>query len=474
MVGIERCTRRDFLKGSSAVIAAMGVSSRVLGRSKEAQVGNGGPQMPPNILFLFSDQQRWDTLGCYGQSLPITPNLDRMAAEGTKFELAFTTQPVCGPARACIQTGKYPTETGNYRNGIPLPVGELTIADYLRKAGYEVGYIGKWHLAATGDRPVPPHLRGGYKDYWLGADALEHTSHGYDGHMFDADMKQVDFKGYRVDCQTDFVLEYLRTRDQKKPFFLFVSYLEPHFQNDHNHFEGPNGSKERFKNYEVPGDLKNLPGDWQEEFPDYLGCCWSIDQNIGRIRSELASLGLADNTLIIYTSDHGCHFRTRNGEYKRSCHESSIRIPMIAYGPGFNGGKVINELVSLIDIAPTILTAAGIKKPLYMRGLPLQDLVSGETENWPQEVFVQISESQTGRAIRTKRWKYSVSIPDASKPSSNTYYEDFLYDLQDDPHEQVNLIKDPSYASIRKELAEILRHSVRDVEGKEPEILPAV
>jgi arylsulfatase A-like enzyme len=430
--------------------------------------------MQPNILFIFSDQQRWDTLGCYGQKLPITPNLDHMAKEGVRFEFAFTTQPVCGPARACVQTGKYPTETGNYRNGIPLPTGELTIADYLRKVGYEVGYIGKWHLAATGDKPVPPHLRGGYKDYWLAADALEHTSHGYDGHMFDAEMKQVDFQGYRVDCQTDFVLEYLRSRKREKPFFLFVSYLEPHHQNDHNHFEGPTGSKERFKDYEVPGDLRNLDGDWEDEFPDYLGCCWSIDQNVGRIITELNKLGLADNTLIIYTSDHGCHFRTRNGEYKRSCHESSIRIPMIAYGPGFRGGRVVSELVSLLDIAPTILAAAGVEKPSYMRGRPLQDLVSGKVQNWPQEVFVQISESQTGRAVRTKRWKYSVSIPDASKPASEVYHEEFLYDLQEDPYELTNLVKDPSYATVRKELADILRHKIKEVEGTAPTILPAV
>ena len=216
----------------------------------------------PNILFVFSDQQRWDTVGCYGQPLDLTPNLDRMATQGVRFEHAFTCQPVCGPARACLQTGKYATETGCFRNGIALPPAEKTIAHWLSEAGYEVGYIGKWHLASTHSmgeqdmdhrtKPVPPRWRGGYVDYWLASDVLEFTSHSYDGHMFNADMERVPFPQgrYRVDAQTDWVLEYLQTRTGEKSFFLFVSYIEPHHQNDHGHFEGPHGSKERFRDFQ--------------------------------------------------------------------------------------------------------------------------------------------------------------------------------------------------------------------------------
>jgi arylsulfatase A-like enzyme len=113
----------------------------------------------PNIIFFFSDQQRWDTLGCYGQKLPLTPNLDRMAAEGVRFEFAFTCQPVCGPARSCLQTGKYATQTGCFRNNIGLPTDEKTIAHWLSDGGYEVGYLGKWHLASTGLGDVKVNLR---------------------------------------------------------------------------------------------------------------------------------------------------------------------------------------------------------------------------------------------------------------------------------------------------------------------------
>jgi len=436
----------------------------------------------PNILFFFTDQQRWDTCGCYGQPLDITPNLDRMAAEGVRFDLAFTCQPVCGPARSCLQSGKYATETGCFHNNIALPLDERTIAHELSGAGYEVGYLGKWHLASTSDEenyrqePVPPERRGGYKDFWLASDVLEYTSHSYEGHMFDGDMRRVDFTGYRVDAQTDFALDYLRSRDGRRPFFLFLSYLEPHFQNDSGHFEGPIGSKERFRDFPVPGDLAGTDGDWREEYPDYLGCCASLDTGLGRIRAELERLELAENTLVIFTSDHACHFCTRNGEYKRSCHDNSIRVPMVAYGPGFTGGKAIDELVSLIDIPPTILAAGGVQTPGSMRGRPLQGLADGTARDWPQQVFVQISESQVGRAVRTRQWKYSVTAPGVEgwrQPASDRYVEEYLYDLEHDPHERNNLVAEPTLAGVRAELAATLTRYIADVEGNIPKILPA-
>lgn len=443
----------------------------------------------PNIVWVFSDQQRWDTAGCYGQKLDITPNLDRMAALGVRFEHAFTCQPVCGPARACLQTGKYAAEMGCFRNGIALPLDETTIAHHLAAAGYEVGYIGKWHLASTSGlgeadvdyrtRPVPPERRGGYKDYWLASDVLEFTSHSYDGHMFDAQGQAREFPPgrYRVDAHTDWVLEYLRSRTGERPFFLFISYIEPHHQNDHNRYEGPHGSRERFAGYEVPGDLVDTAGDWRENYPDYLGCIHSLDQNLGRIRAELEALGLAENTLLIYTSDHGSHFRTRNREYKRSCHEASIRVPLVLYGPGFSGGQVIDDLVSLIDLPPTVLRAGGIEPPVSMRGRPLQALAAGTAEDWLQEVFLQISESQVGRALRTGRWKYGVNAPDKdgnTDPGSMQYVEQYLYDLQADPHERHNLVADPAYAEVRAQLAGRLRQRMAAAGEDVPAISPAV
>lgn len=437
----------------------------------------------PNILFIFSDQQRWDTCGCYGQALPTTPNLDRMAAEGVRFEHAYTCQPVCGPARACLQTGKYATEVDCPTNNRMLPLEEKTLAQYLSGQGYDTGYIGKWHLASFGPkdgpdnyhtRPVPPERRGGY-DYWLASDTLEFTSHGYDGYMFDGEGKRRDFPEgrYRADAQTDWVIEYLNTRSGEKPFFLFTSYIEPHHQNDHDCHEGPRGSRERFKDFVVPGDLVGTGGNWREEYPDYLGCINSLDENLGRIRAALAAKGLAENTLIIYTSDHGSHFCTRNSEYKRSCHDGCIRIPLIINGPGFRGGAVPDALTSLLDLPPTILSAAGLTPPEIMRGRPLQPLVDGTPDDWPQEVFLQISESQCGRAIRTHKWKYSVRSPEHSweMDSSDTYVEDFLYDLEADPHERVNLVDDPQYEGVREELRQRLLKRMAGAGEAEPVII---
>ena len=432
-------------------------------------------QRRPNIIVLFSDQQRWDTLGCYGQKLPISPNLDAMAAAGIRYEYAFTCQPVCGPVRASLQTGKYPTQVGCEVNHRHLPLNADTLARRMTAAGYKTGYIGKWHLASGPNRfdpdfepenrilPVPEELRGGY-DYWLASDTLEYTSHAYDGHMFDNDGKPRFFKPlrYRVDAQTDWVEEYLEQQSKDDPFFLFVSYIEPHHQNDHHCYEGPKGSKERWSNYEIPGDLAGLKGDWVDEYPDYLGCCHALDNAVGRVRKKLADLDLDDNTVVIYTSDHGSHFKTRNGEYKRSCHDGCLRIPMIIHGPGFTGGEVNQNLASLIDIPRTILSLAGGEVPADWQGVNLRDTVGNDVGR--EAVFAQISESHTGRAIRTKKWKYAVAMPDVDwqwteqdHSGDIVYQEAFLYDLEADPHERNNLVTDPALAEVRAELAAMLK-----------------
>jgi len=481
-MGQSRLTRRGFM-GRGAAMGAAFMGARTAGAAEKAS-----PSKQPNILFIFSDQQRTDTIGCYGdnmgRALGLSPNLDAMAAEGVRFNNAFTCQPVCGPARACLQTGLYATETGCWHNGIALPQDAVTLPRLLKPAGYEVGYIGKWHLASNGRNPdyttsaVPPESRGGYDDFWLASDVLEFTSHGYDGHMFDGDMKQVDFPQgrYRVDALTDFAIDYLAKRDGHRPFFLFLSYIEPHHQNDHKHFEGPEGSKEKYKNFPVPPDLEGTEGNWRTELPDYLGCCASLDNAVGRLRKELDRQGIADNTLVFYTCDHACHFCTRNGEYKRSSHDDSIHIPLIACGPGFHGGRVVNELASLIDLPPTLLATGGVKPPAAMKGRPLQALADGKAQDWPDDIFVQISESQIGRAVRTAKWKYSVrAAEDAAgrkDGGADRYREEYLYDLEADPYERKNLVSDPALDRVRAELRERLKKRMKAAGEAVPEILP--
>ncbi|MBQ2963668.1 MAG: sulfatase-like hydrolase/transferase [Clostridia bacterium] len=425
----------------------------------------------PNIIFYFSDQQRWDTV-----TPDLTPNLENLASEGVKFTNSFTCQPVCGPARACLQTGVYATQNKCYWNGIPLPENTKPLAEYFNEAGYDTAYIGKWHLAS--DRypgiglhcectAVPKSKQGGYK-YWRAADVLEFTSHGYDGYVFDGEGNRIDFTGYRADCINDFALEYLDNRDKEKPFFLFVSQLEPHHQNDHHCYEGPKETVENYRGYPIPDDLNFLKGDYKESYPDYIAAINRLDENVGRLVQKLRDIGEYENTVIVYTSDHGSHFKTRNAEYKRSCHDSCTHIPLLIFGGGFESGKIDERLVSLIDLPPTLLRAAGIEIPESYEGFPLQD----ETER--DHVFIQISESQVGRAIRTKRHKYSVRALGSGNVlhSSPIYFEDFLYDLEKDPIEKNNLVKDPEYKQVRKELKQMLIKQMTEVGEKKPIILP--
>ena len=437
----------------------------------------------PNIVFYFTDQQRWDTMGCYGQRLPVTPNLDRIAAEGCLFRQAYTCQPVCGPARAILQTGLWGTQTGCFRNDIELPANVPTLAGALNGAGYKTAYVGKWHLASNQAKginhrtgPIPRDMRGGYSDYWMAADALEFTSHGYNGYVFDGEDRRVDFTGYRVDCINDFAVDYIHRQDGSQPFFLFVSQLDPHHQNDRQRYEGPDGSKRRFADYEVPGDLEGQAGDWKENFPDYLGQCNRIDENVGRLEDALREKGLWENTIFIYTSDHGSHFRTRNSEYKRSCHDACTHIPLIIHGPGFDRPREIPELVSLMDLPATILDLAGAEKPAGFHGRSLRSLAAGEAKDWDQTVFMQISESQVGRAIRTPRWKYSVRALDKKgwiDMDAEEYAEDYLYDIANDPHERNNLVSRPEYAAVREELKERLLQKMEEAGERRPRILPA-
>ncbi len=435
----------------------------------------------PNIIFYFSDQQRWDTMGCYGQKLNVTPVLDALAREGALFENAFTCQPVCGPARACLQTGLYATQVGVHTNHRILPEGFDTLARRLIAGGYETAYVGKWHLASCKGssyrtEAVPPERRGGY-EYWMAADALEWTSHGYNGHVFDGDMQRHDFVGHRIDCINAYAIDYLHqyaAGPREKPFFLFVSQLDPHHQNDHGVYEGPDGSKTRFADYEVPGDLAGKEGDWRENYPDYLGQCSLIDQNVGKLMDTLEAMGLKDDTVLIYSSDHGSHFKTRNAEYKRSCEDGCLHVPLIVWGGGFQGAGRVSEMASLIDIPASILDIAGLEIPSHYQGRSLLRLVKGEEKDWPDAVYAQISEAENARTVRTKQWKYSVAAPvfDIDEAFPKLYREEKLYDLTNDPFENNNLIADPRYASVREEMRARLKQFMRRAQEPEAEIVP--
>ncbi len=428
----------------------------------------------PNVIVFFTDQQRWDTTGIHGNPLGLTPNFDHMAQAGTHLYNTFTCQPVCAPARASLQTGRYATQHGVWRNGLTLNPELPTLAKCFREAGYQTGYIGKWHLVAEDAGPVPERLRGGY-EYWLASNVLEFTSTPYNTIVYDSTNCPVRLPGYRVDALTDAAIRYIHTH-QADPFFLFLSFLEPHHQNQVDDYIAPDGYRERYAGAWMPPDLAALGGSAHQHLPGYYGMVKRLDEALGRLRDALKSLKLLENTIVLFTSDHGSHFKTRNDEYKRSGHEASIRVPAALVGPGFDGGGRVQKLVSLVDLPPTLLEAAGLPLPEGVQGRSLLPLVRHEPVDWPDEVFIQVSESQVGRAVRTWRWKYGVVAQEKHgwlDMDSDTYNEDYLYDLHNDPYELTNLIGLYSHQQVTEVMRERLLRRMQEAGEAAPQILQA-
>ena len=453
-------TRRQWLTGLPA--AAVAASS--------AQGQTARSPSRPNIVLVISDQFRFDCVGSMGLNpMNLTPHLDTMARRGVMFRSAFAAQPVCAPARASMFTGQYSCRHGVWKNGIGLAENANTLAKSLRSHGYSANYIGKWHLAPpTGPNtagPVAPQHRGGFLDLWEAANALEHTSHAYEGDLYDGAGKPIHFSGvYRADFMTQRAQQFLRSA--RSPFFLTVSYLEVHHQNDTDTFDPPKEYKERYTNPFIPHDLRPYPGSWPSQLADYYRCVAAMDKCVGDVRKTLAETGLDRNTILMFVSDHSNHFKTRNTEYKRSPHEGSIHIPLIVEGPGFNRGIEISELVSQVDLMPTLLEAAGAPVPDTVQGHSLIPLVEKRAQDWRNEIYFQMAEFVTGRGLRTPQYTYAVMAPKQpgwkSAAGADKYVEYVLYDNYADPYQQVNLAGRAGYQQIAKDLRERLLARMRE------------
>lgn len=428
----------------------------------------------PNVIIFFTDQQRADTTGIHGNPMGLTDNFDRMAMTGTHCYNAFTCQPVCVPARLTLQTGNYPSKYKSYNNSQGLPLGTMTLGHYFQNAGYKTGYIGKWHLAK--ENPVPSECRTGY-DYWLGGNSVESFSDAYASHLYDNDGQRVDLPGYRADSYADAAIRFI-AKNKANPFFLMTSWLEPHFQNTNDNYPAPEGYEEKYaQTCWMPPDLQTLGGSAARHLPGYYGMVKRLDECLGRIRDTLRSLDLLDNTIIVFTSDHGCHFKTRNREYKRSCHDSSTRVPMAFSGPGFAQGGRLDEMISLVDVPPTLLDACNITVPETMQGRSILPLIKRDQvakANWPEEVMIEFCDNPfIGRAVRTHRWTYSVKRATAGLDTDKDweFTEEYLYDNQSDPWQQDNLIKHQNYVKIKAVMRERLLKRMQETGEKIPKII---
>lgn len=407
----------------------------------------------PNVVFIITDDQRWDSMGCAGHPFLKTPNMDRLAREGAMFTNAFVTTPLCSPARSSFLTGQYVHATGVKANGPAMNAIShrlVTFPRLLKEAGYTSAYIGKWHMG-NDDSPRP-----GF-DHWI--------SFKGQGRYIDCPLnvngRVVESKGYITDVLTDHAVEFIN-REHDKPFVLYVGHKAVH---------GPFKPAERHKDLytdeplpqrpNVKDDLSGKPvltrelkgkgidqlvkpGGPSEHTPrNQLRCLMSVDEGLGRILDALDAKKLADDTLVIFTSDNGFFWGEHRLADKRAAYEESIRIPLLMRYPKLiKPGSTLAEMALNIDIAPTVLQLGGAPIPANVHGKSLVPILEGKPVQWRRTaLFEYFAEERfprvpSWRALRTDRWKY-IHYPDVADA-------DELYDLAADTYEMKNLIADPS------------------------------
>jgi len=383
----------------------------------------------PNFLFILTDQQRFDALGVSGNRYVRTPNLDRLARNGVYFTNCYVAQAVCSPSRASIFSGLFPTShrvTDNIYG-----VDDVTSTDdynmrvlwpgLLQQAGYHTCYIGKWHLGEK----APACF-----DEWHGFNSL--LPHW---------MGEPKKSQYRTEFEADQAIDYLR-RNRNRRFALCLSHYPPHTP------------------YTAPDEFTELYKQTPLEPKEYYGAVSAIDYQVGRVIGALHDLGLAENTVIIFTSDHGDHFGTRPGNaHKRGAYDDCARVPLIVYAPRVIVSRQIRtELVSNVDLMPTILELAGVDIPKEQHGTSLVPLLRGERPNWRSAVCIQNREGKRddesavqSRGVRTKDWKLIMR----DELSDRAKYLRELYDHRSDPQERSNVYGPENSDAVRGLLLEL-------------------
>ncbi len=406
------------------------------------------PDGHPNIVFLLADQWRASATGYSGDPNVKTPNLDRLAGRSVSFRNAVSVCPVCTPYRAALMTGRYPTSTGMFMNDLYLPDNELCLAEVLAGAGYDTAYIGKWHLDGHGrDSYIPPQRRQGFS-YWKAAEC-DHNyphSHYYTG---TSDEKHY-WEGYDAFAQTKDAQRYLRDRAASgRPFALFVSYGMPHFP----HQTAPEDYKALYPPDKIklpPSVPENMQDNARREAQGYYGHCTAVDKCVGEVIRTLEQTGLADRTILVFTSDHGEMLGSHGVRptCKQVAWDESCRVPFLLSWPSELGreGRAVRSPIGTVDIMPTLLGLAGVPVPKSAQGDNLAALLRDRREEdrtalymLPSPFGIAFREPEY-RAIRTNRYTYVRTI-------KGPY---LLFDDEHDPYQMDNLVGKSD--SLQKEL----------------------
>jgi len=411
----------------------------------------------PNVLFIIADQWRAQTLPSAGDPDLKAPHLAALAARGVTFSRAYTSNPVCSPARASMLTGKFPHACKMPHNDLLLPVDEPSIALELKKAGYATGYIGKWHLDGE-ERPgfVPPGPRRRGFEFW----AAFNRGHFYFNSTYFRDTPEpIRPQGFEPDYQTDLAIEFIRAH-KNRPFCLYLSWGPPHT---------PRTPPERVKGLYDAAKFHlrpNVPSDYAPQarkgYLGYYGLCSALDENLGRLLRALEETEAAADTIVIFTADHGDMLGSHGLEYKGAPYEESARIPLLlSYPRKLKGGVTNDLLISTVDFMPTLLGMCGVEPPAGVQGQDLSELILTGSGKRPESVYVE------GRLTQPDEWRMVVRGFD--KLVVNAKFEPtHLFNLADDPYEMNNQCDDKTQRRRVDELTALLKSWMRRTGDRVP------
>lgn len=450
--------------------------------------GSAHAQERPNIVFILSDDHRYDFMGFMDApgtpEFLETPAMDKMAAEGAHLANAFVTTSLCSPSRASILTGQYAHTHGVIDNQRPVPEGTRFFPQDLQEEGYQTAYIGKWHMGHENDEPRP-----GF-DHW--------ESYPGQGEYFDPTFNvngsRQQFEGHITDVTTDRTLRWLEEDRGDEPFFLYMSHKAPHYPFDpperyddrysdepidypetmanteENYDSQPHWVRERRYgvhgiDHMITGNLDNDPvPNFDTLYHDFAEGVAAIDESVGRVLDYLEENGLAENTLVVYMGDNGFHLGEHGFYDKRDAFEESIRVPMLVWAPGMiEPGTRIEEMIANIDIAPTIHDLVGSEIPGDMQGESFLPLLRGENIPWRDEILYEyywewnFPATPSVFALRGDRYKYVYY--------HGTWDKNSFHDLETDPHERHNLINVPAYQDQIREWRERLFDKLEETDG---------
>jgi len=442
------CFQRRFLKSALLAVAPLLLATAVSAATEK-----------PNILFILTDQWRAQATGYAGDPNVKTPNLDRLAEQGINFKTAVSVCAVCTPYRASLQTGRFPTSTGMYGNDLYLDPNEDCMAEIFKDAGYQTAYVGKWHLDGHGRSAyIPPERRQGY-DYWKVLECTHNyrNSKYYDNNDPEIKVWEGDYDGY---AQTKDAQQYIRDHAaDEKPFLFFFSFGGPHY----THKLSPKNLQKLYPPESLtlrPNVAPELEQDARRELQGYYAHCTAIDKCVGDLLETLSELGIANNTIVVFTSDHGEMMGSQGITpfKKRHPYDEAILVPFLFCYPKFTDGKAraVSTPINTPDILPTLLSLAGIDIPESIEGDDLSVLIREPGKEIDRAALtMQVQDYYRGnseyRGVRTDRYWY------AEEPNKEGL---LLFDCEKDPYQTNNLAGNPAYAGLQVKMAERLKEEL--------------